>query len=342
MRSVHFFISAIFGFFSVSLAATPQEKIQQLYDSVTEQSPSLFTTLTEVQRNELFQKAATHWVAGLNVIDRYDHQPTGVGDGEIGFCYGRAMAVHLLARKMGLDDQGIQKIFIAGDLNNGQGVRWRFHMATMVRGDDNNWYIIDPIMPSLDKAGVIPPYEWMQTVKTVFDLPDGEDESHFFVTDTHSIMVDMRVVPAQSEFEIQDRLIEPSFDPQGRPGFQQIQLQNESAGPYPVYYVSGSAQSRYFIMRDEAPVNRKKLNDFDFFSIAIVILYKFPNETNLTHITRAYQYNGYFVDLVNSVASPLPPPRPPLNALSLSLIPISKPNPEIPWLYGFAQPEVKK
>jgi hypothetical protein len=144
----------------------------------------------------------------------------------------------------------------------------------------------------------------------------------------------------QPEFEIQDRLIEPSFNPEGRPGFQQIQLQSESVGPYPVYYVSGSAQPRYFIMRDEALVNGKKINDFDFFSIAIVILFKFPNETNVTHITRAYQYNNYFVDLVNSMVNSTPPSQP-FHALSANSTLRSTPNAKGPWLYGFAEPDVK-
>lgn len=289
---------------SISWARTPQEEIQQRYDSIANHSSTLFKTLTRPQRDELYQKVVGHPVAGLSGADRYDHQPTGIGDGEVGFCYGRAMAVHLLARKMGLSDESIQKIFIAGDLDNGLGIRWRFHMATMILGDDNNWYVVDPLMASLDKPGLLSPYQWMETIKTTYDLPDGKDDSHFFVTDSRSIMVDMRVVPAQRDLENGDRLIEPSFNPDSRPDFQKIQLQLDSVSPYPVYYVSGTAQSRYFIMRDEAPMNEKKIDDFDFFSIAIVILYRVPGPTNVSHITRAYLYNNFFVDLINSIATP--------------------------------------
>ncbi|MGE0526330.1 MAG: protein-glutamine glutaminase family protein [Bdellovibrionales bacterium] len=332
------FLASVLWSSSLSLAATPQEEIQRLYDVITEQAPASLGAFTEAQRNELFQKVSSHPVAGLEGIGRYDRQPTGIGDGEIGFCYGRAMAVHLLARKMGLEEQSIKKIFIAGDLNNQQGTRWRFHMATMVKGNDGKWYVIDPIMPSLGATGVLSPYRWMEVIKTEFDLPDGEDESRFYVTDTKSIMVDMRVVPATAEFENQDRLIEPSFDPEGRPGFERVQLQIESESPFPVYAVSGPAQSRYFIMRKEDPLESKPIDDFDFFSIAIVILYPFPNDTHRTHITRAYHYNGYFVDLINSIAGPEPMSLSDINSnvKPRTLAPAAKKR----WLYGFAQPRV--
>jgi hypothetical protein len=319
-------------------AATPQEKLQATYDAIDIGSPVTTQSLTKAQRDELFLQASRHPVAGLSAIGKYDHQPTGIGSGEVGFCYGRSMVVHLLARKMGLDPKSIQKLFIAGDLNNEEGIRWRFHVTTLVLGDDGKQYAIDPIMPSMGQPGVVVPYEWMKAVKDEFDLKDGEDESHFFVTDTRSILVDMRVVPAEAKFEIQDRLIEPSFNPEGRAGFARIQLA-ETTSPYPVYAVTGPAQERYFINRSEPLVGGKPLNDFDFFNLGIVILYQFPGEMLMTHITRTYQYNGYFVDLVNNLATGAMPAQNATNAraavrFSGSLVP------KKPLLLGFAMPKL--
>ena len=323
-------------------AATPQEKIQAMYDAIADASPVTKTALTKGERDQLFALASGHPVAGLGAIGKYDHQPTGVGTGEVGFCYGRAMVVHLLARKMGLDPKSIQKLFVAGDLNNGEGTRWRFHVTTLVLGDDGKQYAIDPIMPSMGQPGVSEPYAWMKAVKDEFDMKDGEDESNFFLTDTRSILVDMRVVPAETKFEIQDRLIEPTFKPEGRAGFARVQLESAGPSPYPVYAVTGPAQDRYFINRSEPLIGGKPINDFDFFSLGIVILYQFPGEPMMTHITRAYQYNGYFVDLMNNLTTGVVPPNTPANAAAarMSVRFMGTLAPKKPSLHGFAMPKL--
>ncbi len=328
--------------------STQQDEIHKFYDAIVDKAPETRALLNVAERNELFRRASQHSVAGTSHIDDYDWQPTGIGNNEIGFCYGRAMAVHLIARKMGLNKASIQKIFIAGDLRDGE-TRWRFHMATMVQGEDEEWYVIDPIMPDIGREGVLTPYEWMVATKMEFDLrTDGKDDSHFFVTNPDSIMVDMRVVPALTVFENQERLIEPSFDPTKHEGFKNVSWSrkkvpaedlkalDKNPSYYQIYSVTGADQAKYFTLRKGKPIIRNgkelRINDFDFFHLALVILYDAsrlvsPEDPNQPHpspapgnekkqpdyITRAYQYNGFFVNLVNSVQGNLEPLQPPHN-----------------------------
>ena len=69
----------------------------------------------------------------------YDPDPTN----QSGFCFGRAIGAHLLARTMGLVDEAIKKVWLVGGHLNGGGVNWSHHVATAVRDVDGNWWVID-------------------------------------------------------------------------------------------------------------------------------------------------------------------------------------------------------
>jgi len=291
----------------------PQDKIRGVYKKILQDSPSTKTSLTAEEQTRLFKHVDEHPVAGFDAIDKYDHQPTGIGNNEVGFCYGRAMAVALGARRMGLAADRIQKIFIAGDLRNAT-VRWRFHMATLVFGDDGKWHVIDPLSISLGLPGVSDPDKWMDKVKRKYDLHDGVDDSHFFVTDIRSIMADMSVIPANKWIEshsalLGDRLINATFEPHGKPGFESVPQGDIASAPYELFRVTGAAQEKYFINVDEADFFGAPVFNFDFLRFSTVILFQpQPEVEQITLLPRTYDYNGYFADLMESfkMENPLP------------------------------------
>jgi len=293
-------------FSGVALAEElPQDRVRAEYDQILQQAPATKTSLTADERTRLLNHVYNHPVASFEAISKYDHQPTGIGDREIGFCYGRAMAVNLAARRMGLASDRIQKLFIAGDLRNAT-VRWRFHMTTIVPGDDGKWYVIDPLLVSLGHSGVSEPAAWMEIVKRKYDLHDGVDDSHFFVTDTRSIMADMSVIPANRWIESQDsllgdRIINATFEPHGKAGFEPVAQGDIVTAPYELFRVTGAAQDQYFVNFTEPDFLGKPVHNFDFFRFSTVILFQpDPMVERMALLPRTYDYNSYFVNLIES------------------------------------------
>jgi hypothetical protein len=81
----------------------------------------------------------TNPVSGSWTVQKYD--PCG----KIGFCFGRAMNSHLKALRMGLAKENVRKIWAIGPMKYGYRDEeiWTHHVATMVRGEDKKWYVID-------------------------------------------------------------------------------------------------------------------------------------------------------------------------------------------------------
>jgi hypothetical protein len=85
----------------------------------------------------------------------------------IGFCFGRAMFVHLYLMQRGLDRRSIQKAFVIGSMETPDGKKWGWHVTTIARTkDDNNqevWVAIDPI---LNEIMIVD--EWYQKMRNNF------------------------------------------------------------------------------------------------------------------------------------------------------------------------------
>lgn len=65
-------------------------------------------------------------------------------DREIGYCFGRALFLHLLLRKMGLQENSIQKLWIVGPQKSEiENVTWGFHVATAAYVKGYGWMAID-------------------------------------------------------------------------------------------------------------------------------------------------------------------------------------------------------
>ncbi|HXH30894.1 MAG TPA: protein-glutamine glutaminase family protein [Bacteriovoracaceae bacterium] len=94
----------------------------------------------------------------------------------VGFCFGRALMVHSLLLKKGIKQENIAKIFALGKLTYRQ-LYWKFHMATMVRGADKSWTVIDNLFEK-----PLPHAEWMKRVGAM-DIREELGQTRFYVTD---------------------------------------------------------------------------------------------------------------------------------------------------------------
>jgi len=82
----------------------------------------------------LIQSYRYHPVIGPKSVEQY--QQTGVS---IGYCFGRAYYFHQALKKLGVSDSAIKKAWIVGKI----GSSWQFHVATMVRSTDGDWWVMD-------------------------------------------------------------------------------------------------------------------------------------------------------------------------------------------------------
>lgn len=218
---------------------------------------------------ELFQKTSRHPVATLTRVAVYDP------DNYVGFCFGRAMTAHLIARKMGVHPAAVKKLFICGDMRTATAdkTQWRFHVTTIVKAQGSSeWYAIDPIMYRVMKAR-----EWIDHVRRTWDIPR---KAHFYVVSSDVVIPDVTRVPPVAE-ETGERIIELSFRPEGKPGFKARADLGHNC-----FEANLEAARKYFIctQEPEAP--------FDFAGIAIN--------------GKAVTYRNYFRDLMAALAGPDP------------------------------------
>lgn len=96
--------------------------------------------VTYQQAQYLIDKIAANRVTSFEFSDKYD------ATGEIGFCFGRALYVHLELLRHGVSKNAIKKAFLVGEMRS-EGVDWRFHVTTVVKAtDENGWYALDAII----------------------------------------------------------------------------------------------------------------------------------------------------------------------------------------------------
>ncbi|MHC9542291.1 MAG: hypothetical protein AB9903_22510 [Vulcanimicrobiota bacterium] len=239
------------------------DSLMRKYLEIESMSPPRFDSLTAEKRQFLFDAVANHEVAGIKMLKKYD--PEGI----MGFCYGRAMASHLIACRMGLTPGSIRKIFMVGVLNYCCGKEWRFHVSTIVKGDDRRWYAIDPTrglrLNTVDG--------WVGTIGNSWEQ---EKKVKLYLTSTSAITPDISVYP-DPEWETGDRIIELSFDPAKKAGFTLCDDMGLS-----FYRPDKGSQYRYFLCTGSSSDAR-----FDF--------------RKAVKNGRIYSFNGYFEDLLDSI-----------------------------------------
>jgi hypothetical protein len=239
------------------------DRLMREYLEIESMSPPRFDSLTAEKRQYLFDAVANHEVAGIKMLKKYD--PEGI----MGFCYGRAMASHLIACRMGLAPESIRKIFMVGVLNYCHGKEWRFHVSTIVKGDDGRWYAIDPTrelrLNTVDG--------WVGTIGNSWER---EKKVKLYLTSTSAITPDISVYP-DPEWETGERIIELSFDPARKAGFTLCDDMGLS-----LYRPDEESQYRYFLCTGSSRDAR-----FDF--------------RKAVKNGREYSFNGYFEDLLDSI-----------------------------------------
>lgn len=95
---------------------------------------------------DLYDKINNHSVVGLSQLTKYDQLDPA------GFCYGRALATHVEALRSGLAPSQVRKVWAVGKIQSMSKGAWSYHVATIVRGEDNKWYTIDPTIGRLVTA----------------------------------------------------------------------------------------------------------------------------------------------------------------------------------------------
>ena len=114
--------------------------------------------LNLVEREKLFQETLAIKPVKESLGGAYNGS-----NNDIGFCFGRAMAFHLQALRSGLRKEGIQKLWVVGDLKRGE-VAWSYHVTTIVMGVDGVWYAMDPFF-----GRQMPAHEWVAIMRNEFD-----------------------------------------------------------------------------------------------------------------------------------------------------------------------------
>lgn len=134
------------------------QQIESLED--VRRNPNRVSALSAKELRKLFNYATHHPVAGIQALKKYD--PTG----EIGFCFGRALFLHLELLRRGVAKESIKKVFAVGEMlevdSTGQNaITWQFHVATAVLGKDGKWWVLDP------SYGLMELREWYRFMKVM-------------------------------------------------------------------------------------------------------------------------------------------------------------------------------
>ena len=101
--------------------------------------------ISKREANEVIKDSHSHPVVSLSKYDKYDPESKGIG-----FCFGRAMYVHLELVHKKLDRDSIKKAFVVGRMSTGDGNSWGWHVTTIAQSKDENgnevWLALDPIL----------------------------------------------------------------------------------------------------------------------------------------------------------------------------------------------------
>ncbi len=109
--------------------------------------------LSPANASHIYDEASENEVVSLYKYSKYDPKNSGIG-----FCFGRAMFVHLELRHHGFDRDLIKKAFVVGSMETPDGAKWGWHVTTIAQSLNAEgkeiWVAIDPI------AGVMEVSKW--------------------------------------------------------------------------------------------------------------------------------------------------------------------------------------
>ena len=171
------------------LWAETQEQVLKKFFEI-ENRPSTKMGLTDAERRFVFRFVYEHPVASPEHIGDYEPFPDDPAK-QVGYCFGRAMAVHLESKALKLKTESIRKLFIIGDLRSGDEPEWGFHVTTLVRDleDEKKWFAIDPIMKGITQGRSQSADDWIAVVRSIWDR---KKEAKLYITSIFAVMPDPR------------------------------------------------------------------------------------------------------------------------------------------------------
>lgn len=232
-------------------------------------------------RQKLFNAVRDNKIAALTKENIQKYDPSE----EIGFCYGRALAAHLIARRMGLKSSAIAKLFIIGDLRSGIEEEWRFHVTTVVRGTDGKWYAIDPLLVA--PVGRNRPETLAGWVKAIRKVWDKKEKAYLYLVSPNSVMPDVREFALEPKDETGNNIADLTFQPSQNEGF--VPRVDDGIR---YYSVDAKVQQELFLQAVEAPANEQ----FDFTQLKMETI-EAGKKSPVT-----YDYRGYFADLISDIS----------------------------------------
>jgi hypothetical protein len=151
------------------VASENQRTLSELTAYIPKQSASRSQAVPIRWAKELLSVAYNHSVVGWNARERYKRD--GV---EIGFCFGRAMFMHLMFLKMGVQKDSIKKIWAVGPMQTSDGITWGHHVATIVFSREQGWVVVDT-----NHANPLPVKDWMAHYKA----QNSDGKLKFYITE---------------------------------------------------------------------------------------------------------------------------------------------------------------
>jgi hypothetical protein len=120
---------------------------------------SLKVSLNKEDASLITRKTHRHPVVGYPNLDRYENCNQG-------FCFGRAVGIHVEALRMRVHPDAIRKIWIVNPESGD-----RFHVAGLIKSDEDGWWVLDA-----NHMTAMTPEKWVRTY--------GGDASHsLFISD---------------------------------------------------------------------------------------------------------------------------------------------------------------
>lgn len=241
----------------------------------------IFSSMTIPPHGPVFATPTQEDSMGQAILDRVHNHPVLSiprlahydPSSQIGFCFGRAMAVHLALSTRGYPSTQLRKLFAIGELRSNEKPLWRFHVTTSFYSPERaEWMVLDPYFPRPQTE-----LEWMRQVQNFFDR---RHQAYFYVTSTHAVLPDLTIVRNQAT-ETGDRIIELPFRPSENLGF----LGPEGFGPGRRILVSPAAELKYF-----SSTNPSAPHAFSFQGLSI----RFNN----LEPAAWFGFNHYFSDLL--------------------------------------------
>ena len=115
-----------------------EEALKEIYQYSFESRPSRVPYITWDQARFMLDLVEKNPVASQSMLWKYDHD-------NLGFCFGRALFIHLELLRRGVQKEAIKKAFAVGPMRSGV-TNWQFHVTTIVLGPKNEWIAIDPFV----------------------------------------------------------------------------------------------------------------------------------------------------------------------------------------------------